>query len=159
MNTPRRRLRPAWYLYVLAVVAAVAIALAVLEIGPPSTSARTSREVLTAEDGVVQSTVTGTGNIQAGADVDVNFQTSGTLAEVYVKLGQHVSKGQLLASLDPTAAQLTLAQAQASLTAAQDQLTEIENGTASGSGSASGGSGTSSGRVGFVGLRRHLRRV
>ena len=42
----------------------------------------------------------GTGNVEAGADIDVNFQTSGTLSQVYVKAGQHVNKGQLLATLD-----------------------------------------------------------
>jgi macrolide-specific efflux system membrane fusion protein len=118
---------------------AVAIAvLAVTQIGPPSSSARTAREVVvTAEKGVVQSTVTGTGNIAAGNDVDVNFQTSGTLAEVYVSSGQHVSQGQLLATLDPTSAQLGVGQAQASLNAAEDQLTAAENGTSSGAAGAS----------------------
>ena len=110
---------------------AVAV-LAVTQIGPPSSSARTAREVVTAENGVVQSTVTGTGNIAAGDDVDVNFQTSGTLAEVYVSAGQHVSQGQLLATLDPTSAQLGVDQAQASLNAAEDQLTAAENGTSTG---------------------------
>ena len=87
---------------------------------------------MTAENGVVQSTVTGTGNIAAGNDVDVNFQTSGTLAEVYVSAGQHVSQGELLATLDPTSAQLGVDQAQASLNAAEDQLTAAENGTSTG---------------------------
>ncbi len=92
---------------------------------------------MTAENGVVQSTVTGTGNIAAGNDVDVNFQTSGTLAEVYVSAGQHVSQGQLLATLDPTSAQLGVDQAQASLNAAEDQLTAAENGTSTGGAGAS----------------------
>ena len=71
--------------------------LAVTEIGPPTSSARTSREVVTAGQGVVQSTVTGSGNVAAGTDVDVNFNTSGTLQDVYVHVGQHVNGGQLLA--------------------------------------------------------------
>ena len=35
----------------------------------------------------MQSTVTGTGNVEAGSDVNVNFNTSGTLQNVYVSVG------------------------------------------------------------------------
>ena len=83
----------------------------------------------------MQSTVTGTGNVEPGTDVEANFQTSGTLQNLYVKDGDHVVKGQLLATLDPTAAQLTLDQAQESLTSAQDNLANAEAQTAT-SGSA-----------------------
>ena len=118
-----------WHVYVLAVLAIVIVILAVAEIGPPTSSARTSTEIVTAEDGVVQSTVTGSGNIEAGTDLDLNFQTSGTLSNVYVHLGQHVDKGQLLATLDSSSAQLTLDQAEANLTAAEDQLTSADPGS------------------------------
>ena len=134
-----------WQTALLSVVAIAIVVVAILEIGPPTSSARTSREVVTAESGVVQSTVTGTGNVAAGTDIDVNFKTSGTLQHVYVSQGQHVTKGQLLATLDPTSAQLGVDQAEEQLTSAQDQLTEVENGTASGSGSSGSGSGTTGG--------------
>ncbi len=126
------------------------------EIGAPTSSARTSKEIVSAEQGVVQSTVTGSGNIAAGTDVSVNFNTSGTLQDVYVHVGQHVTGGQLLADLDPTSANLQLSQAQSQLTAAEDQLTCLQDqttancgsGGSGGSGSGSGsGSGASSGRV------------
>jgi len=52
------------------------------QIGPPTSSARTSQQVVTAQKGVVQSTVSGSGNVEAGTDVTVNFNTSGTLARV-----------------------------------------------------------------------------
>ena len=77
--------------YALALVAVAVAVLAITEIGPPTSSARTSREIVTAEQGVVQSTVTGSGNIAAGTDVTVNFNTSGTLQDVYVHVGQHVN--------------------------------------------------------------------
>jgi multidrug efflux pump subunit AcrA (membrane-fusion protein) len=148
-----RRDKPArpWHLYLLGVVAIVIAVLAATQIGPPGTSARTSREIVTAENGIVQSTVTGTGNVEAGTDVDVNFQTSGTLSQVFVSQGQHVNQGQLLATLDSTSAQLSVDQAQEALTAAEDQLTEVENGTASGSSGGSGGSGGGSGSSGSSG--------
>ena len=123
--------RSVWPLLLLGAAAIVVIALAITEIGPPSSSARTSTQIVTAEKGVVQSTVSGTGNVEAGADVDVNFQTSGTLSKVYVKVGQHVSKGQLLATLDQTSALLTLDQAENNLTAAEDQLTAAEDASSS----------------------------
>ncbi|MBV9049047.1 MAG: biotin/lipoyl-binding protein, partial [Solirubrobacterales bacterium] len=131
-----------WHLYLLGLAAIAVAVLAVVEIGPPSSSARTSRELVTAEPGVVQSTVTGTGNVQAGTDVDANFRASGTLSAVYVSVGQHVTAGQLMATLNPTVAQLTLDQAEQNLAAAQDQLTAIENGTA-GSSAGAGGAGAS----------------
>ncbi len=134
-------------MYLLAIVAVAVLVVAILEIGPPTSSARTSREVVTAETGVVQSTVTGTGNVEAGTDVDVNFKASGTLQHVYVSQGQHVNKGQLLATLDPTSAQLAVDQAEDQLNAAQDSLTAVENGTSSGSGSG-GGSDSGSGSGG-----------
>ena len=119
--------RSMWPLFLLGAAAIVVIVLAIEEIGPPSSSARTSTQIVTAQRGVVQSTVSGTGNVEAGADLDVNFQASGTLSKVYVKVGQHVSKGQLLATLDQTSALLTLDQAENNLTAAQDQLTAAED--------------------------------
>jgi multidrug efflux pump subunit AcrA (membrane-fusion protein) len=143
MNARRDRPRRPWLLFALALVAAGVIALAITEIGAPTSSARTSREVVTAEQGVVQSTVTGSGNIAAGTDVDVNFNTSGTLQDVYVHVGQHVKAGQLLADLDPTSAQLSLSQAEASLTAAQDNLNCAEGETSYCGSSGSGGSGSS----------------
>jgi membrane fusion protein, macrolide-specific efflux system len=140
--TTERRFRP-WHLYLLAALGVALLALAVTQIGPPASSARTSTQIVSAQNGVVQSTVTGSGNIQAGTTDDLNFQTSGTLSAVDVKVGQHVNKGQLLATLDPTNAQLALDQAESQLTAAQDQLSSAESGSSTGTSSSSGGSSSS----------------
>jgi multidrug efflux pump subunit AcrA (membrane-fusion protein) len=147
MSTRRDRPPRPWFLYALAVVAVAVAVLAVTQIGPPTSSARTSKEIVTAEQGVVQSTVSGSGNIAAGTDDTINFNTSGTLQDVYVHTGQHVNAGQLIADLDPTAAQLSLDQANESLTAAQDNLSCLQGVTSDcgsgGSGSVSSGSGSS----------------
>ncbi len=127
--------RGSWHLVALAVVAVLVVVAAVLEVGPPSSSARVSHEVITAQDGVIQSTVTGSGNIEPGTQEFANFKTSGTLSNVYVSVGQHVNQGQLLATLDPTSAQLSVDQAQLSLDAAEDELTAAEDGGSSSSGS------------------------
>jgi macrolide-specific efflux system membrane fusion protein len=147
MTKPRSR---PWYLYLLGVVAATVVALAVTEIGPPASSARTSTQIVTAEKGVVQSTVSGTGNVEAGTDLDVNFQASGTLSHVYVKVGQHVDKGQLLATLDQSAATLSLDQADENLTAAEDQLTSAQDSSTTTTTSSSSASGTSTTSAGSV---------
>jgi len=151
MRSRRDKPTRPWFLYALAVVAIVVIVLAITEIGPPTSSARTTKEVVTAEQGVVQSTVTGSGNIAAGTDDTVNFGTSGTLQDVYVSVGQHVNSGQLIADLDPTSAQLSLDQAEQELTAAQDNLSCLQgvtsdcgSGGSGSSGSGSSGSGSSS---------------
>jgi len=108
-------------------VAVAIVVLAAAQIGLPASSARTSTETVTAQKGVVQSTVTGTGNVEPGSEFDVNFQASGTISKVYVSQGQHVTKGQLLATLDSTSARMALDQAEQTLTAAEDQLSTAES--------------------------------
>jgi multidrug efflux pump subunit AcrA (membrane-fusion protein) len=122
------------HLYVLAALAVAVGYFAISQIGTPTssgstTTGRTETETVAAEDGVVQTSVTGSGNVAAGVDDDVDFATSGTLKHVYVHEGEHVKKGQILATLSPTAAQLTVDEAEANLTSAQDTLTTTEDGT------------------------------
>jgi macrolide-specific efflux system membrane fusion protein len=127
----QRRWRRAIALALLGLAVVVVGFLAVSEIGTPASSARTDTEYVTATDGVVQTTASGTGNVAAGTDDEVNFATSGTLEHVYVHQDEHVTKGQILATLDPTSAQLTLDQENATLTAAQDTLSEAEDSSSS----------------------------
>ncbi len=141
--TAERRRRP-WHLYPLSAVGVMLAVLALADIGPATSSARTSTQIVTAEQGVVQSTVTGSGNVAAGTEMNVNFQTSGTLSNVYVHVGEHVEKGQLLATLDQTSATLTLEQAEQNLLAAEDQLSSAESGSSTSTGSTTGSSGSSS---------------
>ena len=142
--------RRPWHLYVLILAGVALVALAITEIGPPSSTARTSKQIVTAQKGVVQSTVSGSGNVEAGSDVSVNFQTSGTLEQVYVKVGEHVDQGQLLATLDSTSARLSVEQAQKNLTAAEDQLTTAESNSSSSSTTTSYDTRSSSATAEFV---------
>jgi multidrug efflux pump subunit AcrA (membrane-fusion protein) len=127
--------RGSWHLVALALVAVAVVLAAVLEVGAPASSARVSRELVTAENGVIQSSVSGSGNIEPGTEAFANFKTSGTLSTVYVSVGEHVQQGRLLATLDPTSAQLSVDQAQLSLDAAQDELAAAEDGASSSSSS------------------------
>jgi multidrug efflux pump subunit AcrA (membrane-fusion protein) len=110
----------------IAAAVAVVLVIAFGQLGGSTSSARTESEVVTASDGVVQSTVTGTGSLEPVTQEDVDFQTSGTLAHVDVKEGAYVHKGELLATLDDTTAELTLKQARATLTEARTTLTSDE---------------------------------
>ena len=75
----RQRASLPWHLVVLGALALGLAILAALEIGPPSSTARSSREVLTAENGVIQSTVSGSGNLEAGTDTTDVVRVAGRL--------------------------------------------------------------------------------
>src|SRR6202521_3896417 len=46
--------------------------------------------------------VTASGSVEGSEIADVAFQVGGRVASVYVEEGQHVSRGQLLAEIEPT---------------------------------------------------------
>lgn len=136
------RTRASWPVYVLGALTTGAIVAAVLVVGPASGSQATVTRTATAAQGVVQSTVSGSGNLQAASQLNLGFKTSGVVSEIYISQGQHVTAGQLLAELNPKSAEVTLEQSRATLQAAVASLAQVEenNGeTSSGSGSAGSG--------------------
>jgi multidrug efflux pump subunit AcrA (membrane-fusion protein) len=141
--------RPALTTLALAALAAAAIVVAVLVVGSPAASSAQERTA-TVERGVIQSTVSGSGNLEPANQTDVDFATSGEITHIYVKEGQHVSRDDILAKVDPAAANVDLAQAEADLQSAQDALVQAETPTtttttAQSSGSKGASSGSSSG--------------
>jgi multidrug efflux pump subunit AcrA (membrane-fusion protein) len=118
-----------WLNIVLALLCVAAIVVAYTTVGQASqTSTQTSRTA-TVQKGVVQSTVSGSGNIQAASQLNLGFKTSGTVTHIYVTQGEQVAKGQLLATLNPQGSEVTLEQAKASLQSAEANLAkEEENG-------------------------------
>ena len=139
MHDRSRAARRHWAVYLLAAACVAALVAAVLVVGPPSATSRTSEQIVTVARGVVQSTVSGTGTVEAAHQLDVNFETGGTLTHVYVHPGERVVEGQELAAIDPTDAQATLDQAQASLVAAEAAPVASSSSASSGS---SGGTAT-----------------
>ncbi|HWW91217.1 MAG TPA: biotin/lipoyl-binding protein [Solirubrobacteraceae bacterium] len=113
-------------IYALAVLCAGAIAAAILVVGPASGNQAGQSRTATASRGVVQSTVSGSGNIQAASQLNLGFRTGGTVTHIYVTQGQHVTQGQLLATLDPQSAEVTLEQAKASVQSAEANLAKAE---------------------------------
>ena len=136
-------------------VCVAAVIAAVLVVGPPSQAQETTQRVITAQKGVVQSTVSGDGTLSPTSQEDVNFATSGTLEHLYISAGQHVQAGELLAELSPEQADVALLQAKASLGSDEASLEQAEDAqttaasastttsSTSGAGAASAGSATS----------------
>ena len=136
-------------LLVLACIALIVIAYTA--VGPSSSSSGQATRTSTAKYGVVQSTVSGSGNIQSADQLNLGFKTGGTVTHIYVSQGQHVAQGQLLATLDPSSAEVSLEQAKASLQAAEANLAkeeEDEGETSTGQGSSGAGATASAASVG-----------
>jgi HlyD family secretion protein len=82
--------------------------------------------------GALIATVSGSGTVAAAQSLDVPFQTSGTVTEVFVTEGDVVAAGQVLAVLDTRELELSVAQAQADLETARAQLEQALEGNATG---------------------------
>lgn len=137
-NKPRRG---SWLVIALAVLCAGAVLAAALLVGPPSSSTATVTRTARVAQGVVQSTVSGSGNLEPASQLNLGFRTSGTVTAIYVHVGEQVAQGQLIATLDPESAEVTLEEARASLRSAEaalakEQETDGAGTTGAGSGSA-----------------------
>ena len=73
--------------------------------------------------GAVVARITATGTLSALVTVQVGSQVSGRIKELNVDFNDRVTKGQVLAQLDPQMFEASLAQAQANYDAARAQLT------------------------------------
>src|SRR6476620_9053054 len=72
-----------------------------------------------ADRGNITMTVTATGTLSAVTTVQVGSQVSGVISRLYADFNSHVTKGQLLAELDPTPFQAQVEQRQADVTKAK----------------------------------------
>ena len=80
---------------------------------------------VTVSKGTVQSTVTTTGTIEPKQDEDLSFGVSGTVTSVAVAVGQHVTKGAVLATVGSTTLRSAVTTAQAAVTAAEQELDAV----------------------------------
>ena len=85
----------------------------------------TQRTVAVSKE-TVKDTVGTTGTVEPARRADLTFSAAGTVTAVEVEVGDKVSKGDVLATLDDTDLQADLEAAQADLAAAQDDLTTAE---------------------------------
>ncbi|HEY8302972.1 MAG TPA: biotin/lipoyl-binding protein, partial [Solirubrobacteraceae bacterium] len=132
-----------WLNYLLGFLCVCAIVAAILLVGPVAGGQSTPTRTAKAADGVVQSTVSGGGNLQPASQLNLGFKTGGTVTRIFVTQGEYVTEGRLLAELDPSNAEVALEQARASLQAAEAKLAEEEETGGEGSGARSEGGGSS----------------
>jgi HlyD family secretion protein len=88
--------------------------------GKPTTTYRTSLVTY----GTITQTIGMAGNLAPVTEADLNFPASGSVALVEVAVGQTVTRGDLLAALDPTVLAAQLSQAKANLSSAKAKLAQ-----------------------------------
>lgn len=101
-------------LIVVAVIAVIVIA--------RSGKKKPGYQTIAAAIGTVRQTVDVTGQIKSSEAIELNFKTAGRVAAIPVKIGQNVSRGQLLASLDAGALSSGVADAESALLEARANL-------------------------------------
>lgn len=83
------------------------------------------RQTSIATMGEVHSTVSASGKVVSPGDIGISPTINGVLTSLYVKVGDHVSAGQILAQLDSSSAKNTLVQASTTLTLANGALAKL----------------------------------
>jgi RND family efflux transporter MFP subunit len=114
----------------LGLICLAAIGTAIAVIGPASAK-EAPETTVAAQRGVVQKTVSGSGSLQPARQTSLGFANPGTVSRLYVKVGDHVHKGELLATLDTAGARRSLEQAEAQLAAAEADLASARTGSSS----------------------------
>jgi RND family efflux transporter MFP subunit len=82
---------------------------------------------ITIEDRASGGSVSLTGSVQAQSEINLSFRIGGRLIDRLVDVGDNVTKGQLIARLDPQNEESGLQAARAQLAAARAQLVEAQN--------------------------------
>jgi HlyD family secretion protein len=111
---------------VFVAVAVLAIAVALWFVRRSSGSGDTNYRFDTVAVGSIQQTVSATGALSAVKTVQVGTQVSGQVAQILADFNDRVTKGQLLARIDPTLQEQAVRDAQAQLEKAQAQLLQAQ---------------------------------
>lgn len=85
-------------------------------------------DMVTIKKGALTATVSATGTIEPADSTEVAFLNSGNVAQVLVKRGDRVERGQVLAKLDSGELEIQLAQAEANLKSAEANLAKLQKG-------------------------------
>jgi multidrug efflux pump subunit AcrA (membrane-fusion protein) len=101
-----------WLNYLLGLLCVGAIVAGFMLVGPASSGQTATSRTAKAAEGVVQSTVSGSGTLEPASKVGVDFAASGTLTGVFVSVGDHVKGGELLAEINPASAESSLRSAE-----------------------------------------------
>jgi len=118
---PRAHRRYRWTKWALAIGLIVALAVAG-ELWRVHSQNAITYETVPLERGAVQASVTATGTLNAVVDVQVGSQVSGNIKALYADFNTKVTKGQLVALIDPELFQTQVDQAQAAFSATQSAV-------------------------------------
>lgn len=93
----------------------------------------TKPEYVTAnvEKGDLVQTVSATGKVESASETNLNFRQSGALAKIFVKVGEEVKSGRLLAKLQSSSQQSLVAQARAQLEQSEADFLSVKEGASS----------------------------
>jgi HlyD family secretion protein len=83
------------------------------------------------EKGLITQTVTATGVVESANEISLNFKVSGKIVNLTVEEGDKVKAGEVLASLDSSAARILVNQYRANLASAQANLNKVKSGASS----------------------------
>lgn len=89
---------------------------------PPATEVQFGK----VKKGPITRTVTGAGKVEAATTVKISSNLSGDLTELPVKVGDTVTKGQVLAKLDKRRLEANVRQASASWSAAKSEMATVQ---------------------------------
>ncbi len=110
----------------LAIVALVLGTLIYRDMFVSTKNAASALNLYTVARRTVTASITGSGNLVPNVQANVNFKVAGTLTAIDVHVGDHVSAGQTLATIDSSVEQAALAQAQANAATASANLQSVQ---------------------------------
>jgi HlyD family secretion protein len=111
---------------IVVVVGAVGVGL-YLRFGASRAQGASNVSTATVERGTLAATISAAGNVTANQEADLSFAQSGTVKQINVQVGDHVTAGDVLAQLDTADLELQLRNAQVNLKNAQDKLAQTQN--------------------------------
>lgn len=124
IRSPEQRKRQwVWWAFLAGFVITVAV---VWQLWRTHSQNAITYETVAVERGVVQASVTATGAVNAVVDVQVGSQVSGNIKALYADFNTKVTKGQLVALIDPAIFQTQVDQARAALGSAQAAVLSAE---------------------------------
>jgi multidrug efflux pump subunit AcrA (membrane-fusion protein) len=94
-------------------------------------AAATTTTTQTVATGTVRQSVSATGTLAPASEENLNFSVSGEVTKVAVSEGQHVKKGQTLATIDSASLQATVAQAESAVASDEARVDDDSSNDAS----------------------------
>ena len=130
LDAPQGR-RRRWLRWLAVAVVILIVAAAALWFANPFASAQTSLVTARSTTGTIVSSVSISGSVASSQVSDLSFASAGTVKAVNVAIGDQVTAGQVLATIDDSTLQVQLTTARANLDSAQAKLSSDRSGPSS----------------------------